>query len=139
MRVLLDTNIILDFFLEREPFFQLASEVFEEIAAERIEGLISASSATDIFYICKRQTQNLEQARQILTQTLTLLRVCPVDYTVLNTALNSGLVDFEDAVQIACAVAQQVDAIVTRNPQDFQTTAVSIFTVSQLLEHFRET
>ncbi|MEQ9622495.1 PIN domain-containing protein [Coleofasciculus chthonoplastes] len=138
MRVLLDTNIILDFFLEREPFFQLASEVFEAIAAERIEGLISASSATDIFYICKRQTQNLEQARQILTQTLTLLSVCPVDYTVLNTALNSGLVDFEDAVQIACAVAQQVDAIVTRNPQDFQTTAVSIFTVSQLLEHFRE-
>ncbi|MEQ9357950.1 PIN domain-containing protein [Coleofasciculus chthonoplastes] len=104
MRVLLDTNIILDFFLEREPFFQLASEVFEAIAAERIEGLISASSATDIFYICKRQTQNLEQARQILTQTLTLLTVCPVDYTVLNTALNSGLVDFEDAVQIACAV-----------------------------------
>jgi predicted nucleic acid-binding protein len=138
VRVLLDTNIILDFFLEREPFFQLASEVFEAIAAERIEGLISASSATDIFYICKRQTQNLEQARQILTQTLTLLSVCPVDYTVLNTALNSGLVDFEDAVQIACAVAQQVDAIVTRNPQDFQTTAVSIFTVSQLLEHFRE-
>ncbi|MEQ9238375.1 PIN domain-containing protein [Coleofasciculus sp. E2-BRE-01] len=138
MRVLLDTNIILDFFLEREPFFQLASEVFEAIAAERIEGLISASSATDIFYICKRQTQNLEQTRQILTQTLTLLSVCPVDYTVLNTALNSGLVDFEDAVQIACAVAQQVDAIVTRNPQDFQTTAVSIFTVSQLLEHFRE-
>jgi predicted nucleic acid-binding protein len=138
VRVLLDTNIILDFFLEREPFFQLASEVFEAIAAERIEGLISASSATDIFYICKRQTQNLEQTRQILTQTLTLLSVCPVDYTVLNTALNSGLVDFEDAVQIACAVAQQVDAIVTRNPQDFQTTAVSIFTVSQLLEHFRE-
>ncbi|MEQ8959058.1 MAG: PIN domain-containing protein [Coleofasciculus sp. C2-GNP5-27] len=137
MRVLLDTNIILDFFLEREPFFQLASEVFEAIAAERIEGLISASSATDIFYICKRQTQNLEQTRQILTQTLTLLSVCPVDYTVLNTALNSGLVDFEDAVQIACAVAQQVDAIVTRNPQDFQTTAVSILTVSQLLEHFR--
>jgi predicted nucleic acid-binding protein len=138
VRVLLDTNIILDFFLEREPFFQLASEVFEAIAAECIEGLISASSATDIFYICKRQTQNLEQTRQILTQTLTLLSVCPVDYTVLNTALNSGLVDFEDAVQIACAVAQQVDAIVTRNPQDFQTTAVSIFTVSQLLEHFRE-
>ncbi|EDX74315.1 hypothetical protein MC7420_3839 [Coleofasciculus chthonoplastes PCC 7420] len=126
MRVLLDTNIILDFFLEREPFFQLASEVFEAIAAERIEGLISASSATDIFYICKRQTQNLEQARQILTQTLTLLSVCPVDYTVLNTALNSGLVDFEDAVQIACAVAQQVDAIVTRNPQDFQTTAAPL-------------
>jgi predicted nucleic acid-binding protein len=45
------------------------------------------------------------------------------------------LSDLEDAVQIACAVAQQIDAIITRNSQDFQTTAVSIFPVSQLLGH----
>ncbi len=56
MRVLLDTNIILDFFLEREPFFQEANELFIAIAQSRIEGFFTASSATDIFYICKRQT-----------------------------------------------------------------------------------
>ncbi len=134
MRVLLDTNIILDFFLEREPFFQSANQVFAAIVSEQIDAFISASSATDIFYIARRQTQSLEEARRILTTTLNLFGVCPVDQEILNNALQSGMADFEDAVQIACAVAQQVDAIVTRNPQDFQTEAVAIVTTSQLLE-----
>ena len=79
MRVLLDTNIILDFFLEREPFFLDVSELFEAIAERQIEGFITASSVTDIFYICRRQTRNIEQSRQILTTTLALLSICPVD------------------------------------------------------------
>lgn len=60
MRVLLDTNIILDFFLEREPFFYDASRLFEAIADNQLEGFVTASSVTDIFYICKRQTQDLQ-------------------------------------------------------------------------------
>jgi hypothetical protein len=83
LRVLLDTNIILDFFLEREPFFQDASMLFEAIASSQLEGFITASSATDIFYICRRQTQNLEEARQILTITLAILSVGSVDRTIL--------------------------------------------------------
>jgi predicted nucleic acid-binding protein len=119
VRVLLDTNIILDFFLEREPFFQDASMLFEAIASSQLEGFITASSATDIFYICRKQTQNLEQARQILTITLAILSVGSVDRAILETALKSGVADFKDAVQIACAEAQQLDAIVTRNPKIF--------------------
>ena len=86
MRVLLDTNIILDFFLEREPFFHDASELCDAIADRRIEGFITASSVTDIFYICRRQTQDFQEARQILAITLELLSVCPVDQGILETA-----------------------------------------------------
>jgi predicted nucleic acid-binding protein len=57
VRVLLDTNIILDFFLEREPFFQDANKLFEAIVTGQVESFVTASSATDIFYICKRQTK----------------------------------------------------------------------------------
>jgi predicted nucleic acid-binding protein len=80
-------NIILDFFLEREPFFQDASMLFEAIASSQLEGFITASSATDIFYICRKQTQNLEEARQILTITLATLSVGSVDRAILETAL----------------------------------------------------
>jgi predicted nucleic acid-binding protein len=133
VRVLLDTNIILDFFLEREPFFQDASVLFEAIASSQLEGFITASSATDIFYICRKQTQNLEQARQILTITLAILSVGSVDRAILETALKSGVADFEDAVQIACAEAQQLEAIVTRNPQDFRSTAIPVLSVNQVM------
>ncbi|MEM9275915.1 MAG: PIN domain-containing protein [Cyanobacteria bacterium P01_F01_bin.143] len=137
MRVLLDTNIILDFFLEREPFFQDASEIFYAIANEQIEGFITASSVTDIFYICRRQTKNIEQARQILTTTLALLSICPVDRTILEVALNSDASDFEDAVQIACAEAQNLEAIITRNFQDFQTANIPVMSANQMMKQLK--
>ena len=138
MRVLLDTNIILDFFLEREPFFLDASELFEAIANRQIEGFITASSVTDIFYICRRQTQNLEQSRQILTTTLALLSICPVDREILETALKSSLADFEDAVQIACAEAQNLEAIITRNPRDFQKVNLPVMSATQMMEQLKD-
>ncbi len=138
MRVLLDTNIILDFFLERKPFFHDAAKLFDAIADRRIEGFITASSVTDIFYICRRQTQNLEEPRQILTKTLALLSICPVDRDILGTALKSSLADFEDAVQIACAEAQNLEAIITRNPQDFQTANIPVISASQIMEQLKD-
>jgi signal transduction histidine kinase len=88
--------------------------LFDAIASSQLEGFITASSTTDIFYICRKQTQNLEEARQILTITLVTLSVGSVDRAILETALKAGVVDFEDAFQIACAEAQQLDAIVTK-------------------------
>lgn len=134
MRILLDTNIILDFFLEREPFYLESSQLFDAIAENRIEGFFSASSATDIFYLCRRQTQSIGTARQILERTLALLTACPVTQSTLETAFSSGLPDFEDAVQIACAVAENLDAIVTRNSRDFQTTLIPVLSISACLQ-----
>ena len=133
MRILLDTNIMLDFFLERHPFYAESSRLFDAIAENAIEGFFSASSATDLFYLCRRHTQSIETARQILETTLALLTACPVTQTTLETAFNSALPDFEDAVQIACAVAQNLDAIVTRNSKDFQTDLISVMSIADVL------
>lgn len=133
MRVLLDTNIILDFFLERDPFYDLASQIFNAIADERLSGFVSASSVTDIFYICRRQTQSVEEAQDITQTTLMLLNVCSVNDLILNAALNSEMVDFEDAVQAACAQFHGIDAIVTRNVDDFISTDIKILSPEQLI------
>lgn len=138
MRVLLDTNIILDFFLERKPFFEDVCKLFDAIADEQVVGFVTASSITDIFYICRRQTQSLEEAKQILITTLSLLEICPVDYSILEIALKSGLADFEDAVQIACAEAQNLDAIITRNPKDFRTTRIAVLSTHQIVEQLKD-
>ncbi|MFP4100450.1 PIN domain-containing protein [Coleofasciculus sp.] len=134
MRVLIDTNVILDYLLEREPFLQDAELLFQAIGSEQVIGYVTATTLTDIFYIARRQTQSVEQARQVVSITLAVMEICPVDRAVLEVALTSGIRDFEDAVQAACAIAQNLDAIVTRDTEDFSNATVPVLSVSQLLE-----
>ncbi|MFP4122254.1 MAG: putative toxin-antitoxin system toxin component, PIN family [Coleofasciculus sp.] len=134
MRVLIDTNVILDYLLEREPFLQDAQALFQAIGSEQVIGYVTATTLTDIFYIARRQTQSVEQANQVVSMTLAVMEICPVDRAVLEVALTSDIRDFEDAVQVACAIAQTLDAIVTRDTQDFSNATVPVLSVSQLLE-----
>ena len=134
MRVLIDTNVVLDYLLEREPFLQDAETLFQAIGSEQVVGYVTATTLTDIFYIARRQTQSVERARQVVSLTLAVMEICPVDRAVLEVALTSGLRDFEDTVQVACAIAQSLDAIVTRDTQDFSNATVPVLSASQLLE-----
>lgn len=133
MRVLIDTNIVLDFLLQREPFFQDAELLFQAIDMGQIIGYVTATTLTDIFYISRRHTRSIEQARQAVLETLTVMAICPIDRAVLESAFNSGLADFEDAVQIFSAVAQGLDAIVTRDVQGFLSSSVPVLSVEELL------
>ncbi len=134
MRVLVDTNIILDDFLEREPFVEDAAGLMEAIESERIVGYVTATTLTNIFYIARRQTRSVELARQAVSETLTLMEVCWVDRVILEAAFSSNLRDFEDAVQLACAMASRLDVIITRNAQDFAGATLPILSATELLE-----
>ena len=134
MRVLVDTNIILDDFLEREPFVEDAAALMEAIESERIVGYVTATTLTNIFYIARRQTRSIELARQAVSETLTLMEVCLVDHAILEAAFPSNLRDFEDAVHLACAMASRLDAIITRNAQDFAGATLPILSTRELLE-----
>jgi putative PIN family toxin of toxin-antitoxin system len=134
MRVLVDTNIVLDGLLEREPFVRDAKALIEAIEVEQIEGYVTATTLTNIFYIVRRQTRSIELARQAVSETLTLMEVCLVDLAILEAAFASNLRDFEDAVQLACAMASRLDPIITRNAQDFAVTTLPILSTRELLE-----
>ncbi|MGK7924566.1 MAG: PIN domain-containing protein [Spirulina sp.] len=137
MRVLIDTNIVLDFLLEREPFFQDADLLFQAIASGRVVGYVTATTLTDIFYIARRQTQNIEQARQAVSQTLIAMEICPVNRSILESAFASGLADFEDAVQIACANDRRLEAILTRDPRGFVNSLLPVLSIQELLQQIR--
>ena len=124
MRVLIDTNIALNFLLQRQPFFQDAELLFQAIDSGQVIGYVTATTLTDIFYIARRHTRSVEQARQAIIEILSVMEICPVSRVVLESALGFGLVDFEDAVQVACAVAQGLDVILTRDRQDFSSSPV---------------
>ena len=134
MRVLVDTNIMLDALLEREPFVRDARPLLEAIDSGQIRGYVAATTITNIFYIVRRQTRSIERARESVSQTLAAMQICSVNSDILEVAFASNLRDFEDAVQLACAIAENLDAIITRNPQDFAGAALPILSASELIE-----
>nr|WP_211173091.1 PIN domain-containing protein [Brasilonema bromeliae] len=120
--------------LEREPFLQHAEALFNAIDSGKVVGYVTATTLTDIFYIARRQTGSIEQAQQAILTTLAVMVICSVDRAILEAAISSGLADFEDAVQIYCAVFQSLDAIVTRDTKGFSSSVIPVMSVRQLLE-----
>jgi len=133
VRVLIDTNIVLDFLLQREPFFQEAELLFQAIDAGQGVSYVTATTLTDLFYIARKHTRSIEQARQAVSEILTAMAICPIDRAVLESAFNSGLADFEDAVQIFSAAAQGLDVILTRDAQGFLSSSIPMLSVQELL------
>lgn len=101
-RVLIDTNIILDIALKREPFFKSSAELFDLIDKKVISAYLTASTITDIYYISKRQ-KNHETAIQFISDILNITDLIGIDKKVIFDALQRGMKDFEDAVQISAA------------------------------------
>jgi len=131
MRVLIDTNIVLDFLQERLPFFENAVRLFERIDSGEIEGFIAATTITNIYYIV-RKTAGALVAQDAITQILTDLYICTVDRDVLEQAIALNFHDFEDAVQYVCGVVHNVDAIVTRDKSGFISAEILVILPEEL-------
>ncbi len=132
MRVLVDTNVILDFLLNREPFFEDAESLFELINLGQVTGYVTATTLTDIFYIARKHTRNIEKAQQAIEILLDVMEVCAVNRSVVELAFKSGNSDFEDAIQIACAESEGLDAILTRDQQGFLRSPIQVFSIQSL-------
>jgi len=118
-KVLLDTNVILDFLLKREPNYRDAQIIVEEIVNGNVHGYITASMATDIFYILQK-TNDKTFALNSLADLLIILDVLTVYRDDVYSVLHSDWDDFEDALQAHVAIRSGMNAIVTRNIKDYR-------------------
>jgi predicted nucleic acid-binding protein len=132
VKVLLDTNIVLDLLLEREPFIETAIAIFEEIEQGNIQAYIAATTITNVFYII-RKNKSREVALIALKRLLVGLQVCPVNLQVIEVALDINPRDFEDSVQLACATVNQLTAIITRYAKDFVESPLPIYSPAECL------
>ncbi len=132
MRVLFDTNVLLDALLAREPFVVDAAFLFSAVESGQIEGFMSATTVTDVHYLVGRQTKSAEIAITAVTRLLALMEICAVDRKVLEQSLLLGLSDFEDAVQVSCAIQAGLDAIVTRDVVGFTGAPISVLSPGEL-------
>lgn len=133
MKVLLDTNILVDDALERQPFLEASEQVLVLVEQGEVEGYVSASTFSDLYYIIRR-VRGREWTLNYLRQLITFCQVATVERVAITMALSINFRDFEDAIQYSTAVVNQLDAIVTRNPQDFPVTIPRIMSPEQLIQ-----
>jgi predicted nucleic acid-binding protein len=136
MRVLLDSDVVLDFLLEREPFFEVAGELFELIAQGACGGYVSGVTPVNVFYLM-RKAKGIDKARRAVSDLLIVVRVCPLTQAVFEAAFALSFTDFEDAVQHASAASAGLDAIVTRNLNDYKNAALPVYSPADFLNQLK--
>jgi len=132
IRALVDLNVIIDVLQNRQPFYEDSAGVIDAVARREVLGCLAAHSVTTLFYVISR-TRNREAAVQAVTGLLESFTVAKVDDTVVRKALSLGWKDFEDAVQMAAADAEDIDYLITRNIKDFQSGPIPVLQPSAFL------
>jgi predicted nucleic acid-binding protein len=132
MKILFDTNVVLDVLLAREPFVGVVAQLLSLADERRIQGVISATTVTTIHYLATKAVGR-RKARKHIEELLAIFEVGPVDRNVLVSALDTGLADYEDAVLHETARAAGVAGIVTRNAEDFSGATVTVYAPEELL------
>ena len=136
MKLLIDTNVVLDVLLRREPFFRTAAEVLNLTQLDEVREYVSASAITDIYYIANKQMKDRDAVRNLLKRLLMVVSVAAVSEREIQNALNLAWGDFEDSVQYSVALLNEMDGIVTRNPSDYQEANMRIWLPEQARELF---
>lgn len=132
MRVLIDTNVVLDLMLNRAPFDDDADAVFR-LAKGPVREFVSASAVTDVYYLARKVLNDSAKALELLKHFLRVVQVAGVSKHEIFAALDSDWPDFEDAVQNAVAESHAFDAIVTRNPSDFARSSLPVYSPADFL------
>ena len=118
MRILLDTNIILDIAHAREPHFKDSAEIFRQIDNIEIFGFVTATTITDIYYIGKIE-KNHQRTIDFILNLIEIIDVLGIDRKVITESLVSPVSDFEDAIQSVSSDLNSIDYIITRNQKDY--------------------
>lgn len=132
MRVLLDTDVVLDIMVARLPLAQVSGQLLDLASKGMFEAYVSSITPVNIFYVA-RKAKSVGNLREALRQLLQTVRVCPIDHSVLAAALDLPFADYEDAVQHAAAAAGKLDAIVTRNLKDYSSATLPVFSPADFL------
>ncbi len=138
LHLLIDSNVVLDMFLEREPFVDMSRQVIALSTKYAVKSFISAASVTDIYYLAYKSLKNHQRVREQFQKLFKFVGVVAVTPENIHGAFALNWKDFEDSVQYAVAKSNNFDGIVTRNMQGFTDDAVKIFTPEEICKHVAE-
>ena len=133
MKVLIDTNIILDVLCKRPDFYEDSAKIFKLCEVKKISGVISALSIPNIMYILRKELV-ADKTREILDSLMLIFSVADLKADDLKKAADMRFKDYEDAIQSACATRIKANYIVTRNIKDFSESKVTAIKPAELLD-----
>ncbi len=131
MRIFLDTNILLDFLLDRKPHSEPAEELLQAIESGKAKGCVAGITISNIYYILN-DLEKRKDPLPALTTLLEFLEVVPTSKQVLQDAMKSGFKDFEDGIQHASAMTAHCRHLVTRNTKDFKKAKLSVVSAAEM-------
>jgi len=132
LRLIVDTNVVLDVLLARKPFVEPAARLFALIERSKIEASVCATTLTTVHYLLT-QSLSREEGRRALQGLLELFEIAPVNRPVLEGAFQSKIADFEDAVLEQAGRLVGAEAIITRNTKDFRKSSIKALDPVELL------
>lgn len=134
MKILIDTNIILDLIQSREPFSENASKIINSCVKKENEGYISAHSLSDIFFIL-RKDKTVEERKALILNLCSFFTVIPEDKNFyIAVCQNNNWNDLEDGLQMKCADFEKLDYIVTRDAgKGFNNSPVKVISAENFL------
>ena len=134
MRILIDTNVLIDYILRREPYTGDAEKIIFLCKNMQIEGCIAAHSVMNIFYIL-RKLMTLEKRKKFLNNISEFIEIVGIDRSkIINAVNNDRFTDVEDCLQTECAREFSADYIVTRNVKDFQNSTIPAISPDEFLK-----
>ncbi|MBQ1246824.1 MAG: PIN domain-containing protein [Clostridiales bacterium] len=134
MKVLIDTNIMIDALTNRDGRSGFSATVIDLCAKQVIDGYVALHSISNMYYILRKQYSDAER-RTILKRYNEILKVAEVGNDVVDTAINNTAIsDYEDALQYACAETVGADYIVTRNIKDYEKAEIRAISPEELLK-----
>lgn len=126
MRVLIDTNIVLDVLLRRADFFDASYNVLKLSTLGKADLFVTASAITDVYYFLHRASKDAGKSKETIFKFLNLVSIADTTGSDIMNALSSRMLDFEDAVAGAIAKRIKAECIVTRNTKDFCNSPVPV-------------
>lgn len=133
MKVLIDTNIILDVLCNRSEFVENSAKIFKLCEVKKIEGYISALSIPNIVYIMRKELDS-EKIKDVLATLSLIFTISDLKADDIKKAALMNFKDYEDALQSACAARMKMNFIVTRNIKDFANSKITAITPSELID-----
>lgn len=133
-KILIDTNVLLDYLLERAPFFENAKQVIISCVDGKAKGCIAAHSISNMFFILRKDFTAKER-REVLTNLCSIFDVEGIDkQKMLSGLANEEFSDFEDCLQMECAKTYEAEYIVTRNVSDYITSEIKAIEPEEYLK-----
>jgi predicted nucleic acid-binding protein len=132
LKVLFDTNIVLDVLLDREPFSTSAALLFSKVEKGELSGYLCSTTGATVHYLIHKVLGN-PQAQKHVGNLLSLFEIAPVNRAVLEGALRSRFEDFEDAVIHEASIHAGVEALVTRDSGGFKRATIPVYSPDELL------